>query len=273
VLCVIKEKTLGKKKKIKIDTFNPYENRFPNRKLVTRDTLLLIKHLRSEGYEVIIEPENEIPVQYLYKKGIAEFFADPVNITLINIPIAILTNIISNQIQKLFDKKESINKENINIKIDKSTRTYNYLGEHQEKTNHKVVAKKRKELKDGFDKCFEIKSPYEDFPTPVFLEHKPKIVGWCWLWSDDDGLKSKMIITDKVVKRRISQNRLNGLSVTGIATKTECSICKSDFVTCKHIPAKKYKGKECYNTIVETDYVETSIVKEPINSQCLINYK
>jgi hypothetical protein len=62
-------------------------------------------------------------------------------------------------------------------------------------TKEQIAQRIAKELKDGFDKCFEIKSPYEDFPTPVFLEHKPKIVGWCWLWSDDDGLKSKMIIT------------------------------------------------------------------------------
>jgi len=261
------------KKKIVIDTFNPYENRFPNRKLVTRDPLLLIKHLRSEGYEVVIEPDNEQPIQYLYKKGIAEFFSDPIYITLIDIPIEILTNIISNQIQKLFDKKETINKSNINITIDNSIKTYNYLGEPQKKGTRKLITKKRKELKEGFDRCFEIKSPYDDLPTPIFLEHKPKIVGWCELWSDDIGLRAKMKITDKVVKRRISQNRLNGMSVTGIATKTECSICKSDFAYCKHIPKKKYNGKKCYNTIMETDYVESSIVKEPINSQCLIDYK
>lgn len=261
------------KKKIKIDSFNPYENRFPNRKLVTRNTLLLIKQLRSDGYNVIVEPENDQPLQYLYKKGIAEFFADPINITLIGIPIAILTNVISNELQKLFDKDDTLDKKNINIKIDNSTKTYNYLGNPQDKNNTKRIKKKRKELKEGFDRCFEIKSPYDDLPTPVFLQHKPKIIGWCELWSDDDGLKSKMKIIDKVVKRRISQNRLNGMSVTGIATKTECSICKSDFVYCEHIPGKKYKGKKCYNTIIETDYIESSIVKEPINSQCLIDYK
>jgi len=261
------------KKKIIIDSFNPYESRFPNRKLITRDTLILIKYLRSVGYEVIIEPDNKQPIQYLYKNGISEFFADPVNLTLIGIPIAILTNIISNQIQKLLDKQETINKSNINIKIDNSTVNYNYLGEIQDNSNSKLITKNRKELKEGFNKCFEIKSPYDNLPVPVFKEHKPIIVGWCRLWSDDIGLRSEMIITDKVVKKRVAQNRLKGLSVTGIATKTECSICKSDFVYCNHIPGKKYKGEECFNTIMETDYVETSIVKEPINSECLIDYK
>ena len=260
-------------KKIKIDTFNPYESRFPNRKLVTRDTLILIKHLRSEGYEIVIEPEDNQPLEYLYKKGFSEFFADPVNIMLAGIPITIITNIISNQIQKIFDKGETINSNNINIQIDNSIHNYNYLGEKQAKNRKKLIEKKRNTLKDGFEKCFEIKSPIRKYPTPIFLEHKPKIVGWCYLFTDDKGLKSEGIITNKIVKKRISQKRLNGASVTGIATKTECSICKSNFVYCEHIPGKKYDGKECYNTIIETDFVETSIVKQPINSQCLVGWK
>jgi len=264
---------MEKKKIIKIDTFNPYENRFPNRKLITRDTLLLVKHLRNEGYEVIIEPENNTPLQYLYKKGISDFFAEPINISLIGIPLGIVTNIISNQIQKLLDKKEKVNVENINIKIDNSTQTYNYFGVPQDVNNSKRIKEKRSEIKKGFDRCFEIKSPFEDLPTPVFLEHKPKIIGWSYLWSDDVGLRSKMIIIDKIVKRRISQNRLNGLSVTGIATITQCSICGSDFIHCNHIPGIEYNGKKCFNTIIETDYVESSIVKDQINPQCLISYK
>lgn len=261
------------KKIVKIDTFNPYESRFPNRKLITRDTLLLIKYLRAEGYEIVVQPENDQPIEYLYKKGVTEFFANPVNLVLIGIPISIITNIISNKIQKLLDKKESVNKTNLNIQIDNSINIYNYLGESQNKNNKKIIEKKRKELKGGFDKCFQIKPPNDKYPTPIFLEHKPKIVGWCTLWSDDIGLKSEGIITDKIIRRRISQNRLNGASVTGIATKTECSICNLDFVYCKHIPGNNYSGKKCHNTIIETDFVETSIVKAPINSECLLGWK
>jgi hypothetical protein len=261
------------KQKIIIDSFNPYECRFPNRKLITRDTLILIKHLRIEGYEIIVQPENDRPIELLYKKGVIEFFADPVNIILIGIPISIVTNIISNYFQKLLDKKRTFNKSNINISIDNSTNFYNYLGEPQDKNNNKLVTKKRKELKEGYERCFEIKSPYDDYTIPIFLEHKPKIVGWCSLRVDDKGLKSDGIITDKTVKRRISQNRLNGASITGIASKTECSICKSNFVYCEHIAGKTYNGEKCFNTIIETDFVETSIVKEPINPECILGWK
>lgn len=257
---------------IKIDTFNPYECRFPNRKLITRDTLILIKHLRSNGYNVIIEPEDSRPAEYLYRKGLTEFFADPLNILLVGVPITIITNIVSTQIQKLLDKNATV-KSNINIKIDNSNNTYNYLGEPHKKNNKKVIEEKRKNLKDGFEKCFHIKPPNPRFPTPIFLEHKPKIVGWCVLSTDEKGLKSEGIITDKVVRRRISQNRLNGASVTGIAAKTECSICKSNFVYCEHIPSNIYDGVECHNKIIETDFVETSIVKAPINSECLLGWR
>ena len=79
------------------------------------------------------------------------------------------------------------------------------------------------------------------------------------------------MITDKVIRRRIRQNRLNGMSVTGIATRTECSICNKSYTECNHVAGNVYNNQGCYNKIIETDYVETSIVKEPINSQCLVN--
>lgn len=262
------------KQVIEIESFNPYENRFPNRKLVTRETLILMKYLRDEGYDVKVLPDNEQPIEILYKKGLAEFFADPINIALVGIPIGVITNIVSNKIQKLIDsrgKKEKINHDNLIITIDNTT--YNYLGKGLSSEKKKLIKAKRKEVKDGFEKCFKIITPIPKFPTPIFLEHKPKVVGWCSLYVDDVGLKAEGIIVNKVIRKRISQNRLNGMSVTGIAKKTECSICKKKYTECNHIAGNKYEGINCLNTIVESDFVEASIVKEPINSECLVNMK
>jgi len=257
---------------IRIDSFNPYETRFPNRRLITRDTLIIMKLLRSEGYRVIVEPENEQPLQYLYKKGTAQWFADPVNILFFSIPLTILTNLIVNQIQKLIDGKGNKPTPNINITIDNSIHTYNYLGEAQPEGNTKRISLERKALKEGFDRCFEARPPKTAFPTPIYLEHKPKIVGWCRLWESDKGLESEGFILDKVVKRRISQKRLNGASVTGIASVTECSICNFNYLECNHIAGEDYDGKHCFNTIKETTFVETSIVKEPINKECILGW-
>lgn len=268
---IIAKKKLSKKI-IEIQSFNPFESRFPKRKLVTRETLILMKYLREEGYDIKVLPYNNQPIQILYKKGLAEFFADPVFIALTGIPIGVITTIISNQVQKLIDrhdKKETINPENLIIQVDNST--HNYLGEKISNEKKKRIKKKRNEIEDGFERCFQIKSPKHEFPTPIFLEHEPKIVGWCSLYTDNDGLKAKGMITDKIIRRRVKQKRLNGMSLTGIAKKTECSICRKSYIECNHVAGNKYENKKCYNSIIETDFVEASIVKEPINSKCLVN--
>jgi len=262
------------RKLIQIDSFNPYESRFPNRKLVTRETLILIKYLRSEGYKIQVLPDNDQKIEILYKKGLNEFFSDPINIALLGVPLQVLATIFANKIQSLVDKlgkKEEINKYNVNIQIDNSVNNYNYLGEELPKNQKKIISDSRKNLKKGFDKAWEIKPPKKDFPTPIFLEHKPKIIGWCSLFQDEKGLKAEGFLTDKIVKKRIKQNRLNGMSVTGIAKKTECSICKKSYVKCNHVAGDSYDGQKCHNTVIKTDFVEASIVKEPINSECLVS--
>lgn len=258
---------------IRIETFNPYETRFPNRKVITRDALILAKTLRSEGYTVVVEPDNGLPVHYLYNKGLKEWFADPVNLILFNIPITILTNLITNQVQKLLDWNGKQSTPNLNIEVNGSPKSYDYQGSEQPKGNKRRITMIRTELKEGFDRCFNIIPPDMKYSTPIYLEHKPKIVGWCRLWEDERGLATEGIITDKVVRRRVNQKRLNGASVTGIATVTLCSICNSSYVECNHIAGKEYDDVMCSNHIIKTDFVEVSIVKTPINSQCLLGWQ
>ena len=258
---------------VRFETFNPYETRFPNRKVITRDALILAKTLRAEGYKVVVEPDNGTPVHYLYSKGLKEWFTDPVNLILFNVPITILTTLIANQIQKLLDWNGKQYTPNLNIEVSGSSKSYNYRGSEQTKENKARITTIRKELKDGFERCFSITSPNIKYPTPIFLEHKPKIVGWCRIWEDERGLATEGLIIDKVVKRRINQKRLNGASITGIASVTLCSICNSNYVECNHLAGKEYYGVLCSNHIIKTDFVEVSIVKTPVNSQCLLGWR
>jgi len=262
-----------KSNKIIIDSFNPYENRFPNRKLITRDTLILVKHLRLDGYEVIIKPENNQPIEYLFKKGFEDFFSSPIMLTFYGISINIISNLISNKIQKIIDGNSNVNPSNITYNTDNSTNIYNFFGEEISKENLNQIEKNRKNLQDEYKKCFEIKPPNLELPVPIFLQHKPNIIGWCKLWMDNNCIMADGMIIDKTVKRRISQKRLKGASITGIATKSICSICKSNFVDCNHIPNVNYNGKICYNSILESEFVEMSIVKEPINTACLFGLR
>ncbi|MDO6436065.1 hypothetical protein Q4534_01545 [Cyclobacterium sp. 1_MG-2023] len=256
---------------IEIESFNPFECQFPNRKLITRETLILIKNLRAAGHNVRILPDNNQPLEILYKKGFSELFSDVLFLYLCGKAVDVAVNVISSQVEKLLESGKNVKTENIIINIDRSTKIYNYLGEKVLTSTKKKLLEERLQFKQEFEKCFNTISPFHKYPIPIFLEHKPKIVGWCLIYEDEKGLGTEGIVTDKKVKRRISQGRLKGFSITGIAKLTQCSICKSKFTECNHIPGNMYDNKECLNKIIEADFIEGSIVKEPINPQCLIN--
>jgi len=111
-------------------------------------------------------------------------------------------------------------------------------------------------------------------PTPIFLEHKPKIIGWCRLKATHTKLEfDDSIILDKKVYKKIKDNKIKGGSLTGIAEKSICSICKTDYVLCNHIAGQIYDGQDCINEIHEASIVEVSLVKEPINKECLVSLK
>lgn len=115
-----------------------------------------MKYLREEGYEVKVLPDNDQPIEILYKKGLAEFFTDPIFIALIGIPIEIITNIVSNKIQKLIDsldKKETINPEHLIIQINNST--HNYLGEEFPKEKKKRLKRNARNLKTVLKSVFK----------------------------------------------------------------------------------------------------------------------
>ncbi|UAY51638.1 hypothetical protein [Ferruginibacter albus] len=260
--------------KIKIESFNPYETRFPNRKLVTKGTLELIKELRLNGYEIIVTPENDQPIEYLYKKGFHEFFDNPVYTFLIGIPTGIIVNILSNYIQKVIDKWNQTEDIKNNIIIVDNSIIINLNQQIISKSEIKDKKKKSEKVKEDFDKCFSLKSPYINLPTPIFINHKPKVIGWCRLKATYSTLEfDDAIILDNSVKRKIREGKIKGASLTGIATKSVCSICKSNYVECNHFAGDIYNNIKCINEIHEASIVEVSLVKEPINRECLINIR
>jgi hypothetical protein len=115
------------------------------------------------------------------------------------------------------------------------------------------------------------KSPIPVLPFPILLEHKPLIIGWCRLQETGKGLEiEKGVITDKNAYRKLQQGKFKGASVTGIAKKSICSICESNYVECNHISGETYDGVSCSNRIIEADLIEVSIVKQPINVQTFV---
>lgn len=260
-------------KTISFDSFNPYSWKFPEKKLVTKGTLELIKELRNNGYEVIVRPENNQPVQYLFKKGIHEFFSDPLYAYLAGIPTSVILNIASNYIQKSIDKWNQTDKNKKNIII--INQTFNEIIDLNKKTvtRSEIFDKKNKskKKKDAFKRCFSRLSPYSHLPTPIFIEHKPQIIGWGRLKVSDEALEiEECKILDKTIKRKIKNGKIKGASVTGIAEKSICNICQQNYVDCNHITGEIYNGKRCANEIHEATFVEVSLVSVPINSHCIL---
>lgn len=271
------------KQTIEIETFNPYEFLLPNRKLLTHDTLTLVKLLRQEGHTVIIKPNDDIPVEYLFKKGYTEIFADPVYAFLINtattITTTIATTLFSNYVQKLIDKhsksKEKIDstqtKNNFIISINNTITNLN--GKTYSASELKDLKGKQLRKIEEYKQCFSSKGPYLHLSVPLFKEHRPKIVGWCILQADDKGLKIKEgRITDKSIKRKLSEGKFKGASITGVATEVICSICKTNWVECNHMSGEKYSGKTCLASITQAIPIEVSLVKKPINPECLVQF-
>lgn len=263
------------KKEIMIDSFNPYSQLYPNRRLVDKGTLELIKYLRIEGYNVIVKPENDQPVQYIFKKGFHEFFADPVYMYFTGAATSIITTLVTNSIQKIIDKwrngNTNTNTNNIIIINNSTHETINFLNKHIPRNE---IADKRRKVKkkiQGFTKCFSKVSPFPELPTPIFLEHKPMIVGWGRLNVNNEGLViEKSIIIDKNVRKKIKSGKIKGASVTGISEKSICNICKSNYVECNHIAGDIYNNIICANELHDSTFVEVSLVNIPINEKCII---
>jgi len=266
-------------KHIEIESFNPYENLFPGRKLVDKETLKLIKVLRQEGHEVLVRPDNETPVEYLFKKGVIEFLTNPLNMLLVNIPVTFVVNLLTNYFQKRIDRGEDKRKieegkKNI-ILIDHSNNiTINLEGKGLSRGEIADIEHQRIALKAEFSKAMSLESPYNDLPTPLFIQHEPIIVGWCRPLLTEKGLLlDGARIEDKNVYRKIEQGKIRGASVTGIAEKAVCSICGGQYVACNHIAKDVYEEKSCSVSITKSVAVEVSLVKEPINEECLIHIK
>lgn len=264
-------------KVLQIESFNPYDRKFPDRKTITFETLVLIKYLKKEGYTVKVLPSDDRPVEYLFKKGFAEYFSDPVIMFLVGIPSSIILNIVSNYIQRLLDRDKGVEVK-INVKnfvvIENQNNHYDCRGGRIKTKEFKKLVENGKLTKESFGRQFAKQPPYFDKPVPMFYEHRPKIVGWCRPIIDDKGIRVEDgVIKDREIMKKLDKGKIKGASVCGIATRTICSICNENFVECEHLPGEIYDGEECYNQVYKADLVEVSLVKTPVNPECLIGLR
>lgn len=253
---------------IRIPSKNPYVSLYPDLKVVSRETIHLIKLLRTEGYSVIVEPEKIAKLDYYVEKGIREILADPILIYVIGIPTSIITGLISSWLYEIWRKPPKKDETQLVIEFDENGNKVRY-SESGEKISDKKFSSIMKSLDErahAYKKSRENSSPIPNRPYPVYLEHTAKIIGWAEnVITRPEGLYlDGLQITDPEVQKLVDNGYLSGVSVAGIVKKSTCSVCNSDYVSCNHIAKNTYEGKECLVRIDDFAIAEFSLVKDPV---------
>jgi len=265
-----------KKEKIIFQSYNPYQAICPATRVVSRETLLLIKMFRSKGLEVSVEPEDGTRLCYLTKKGWQDIFTDPIFILLNEASRSVVFNLISSWLYDKLKISKSSSKTQIPlvIEVDDSGRRTKYAHDGQPISEDSVLEMivKMEQEKRRFASPFSIR-PNSKNSFPVYLEHTNQIIGWAKKVSKDSkGLSVEGIkITDATTWERIQSGELKGSSIAGVITSSECSICKKEFVDCNHFPPNVYHGKHVSTRIKSICIAEISIVRNPKQPLAKIN--
>lgn len=264
---------------IKIQSFNPFEARYPGHKVVSYDTLLLIKRLRQQNIQIIVLPEDKRPVEYLFRKGVSDLFSSPMFWYIVSIPTNIAINLISDAIIEMFKKRKQSNIcqlsniKNIFINYNNGSQVVYLDGSQANKSEVDQAIESAKRSEADYARSLDVASPDKDFPLPIFLEHTGQIVGWGNASIDVKGIRVKSKITDDLALRMIVSGQLKGFSIAGISQKSICSVCKTDYILCNHIAGETYKGINCTNKLMKVLVTDISVVSEPVNKDCYFEIK
>lgn len=252
---------------IYIQSYNPYEARYPGRRVVSRETLHLIKTLREQEIAVIVEPDDGTKLNYTTEKGLTEFLADPVHALVVGIPVGIVVNMISSWLYDRIKRKPADEEVNIIIDVDEEGKRihYGHSGKPIAEKRFQALLRVLERRAERYGETTFISPPDPYRPTPIYLEHTHKLIGWGRVSRDDKGLKiDDAVIINKRVLKRIKKGELEGASVSGLIYKATCMICKNDYVDCNHIASRVYDGKVCSVRIDGIDLAEISIVSKPV---------
>lgn len=259
---------------IEVQAYNPYEARFPGRRVVSRDGLLLIKALRTAGHDVHVVPNNGTKVQYLFEKGVGDVLAHPLFIALIGVPLAVATTLITQWVSSRRTERtdprsgDGGNTTRVVIEVAENGQSLSFdesgrpLSEEKLRELLTLLDRRRREYAETL-----VQEPDREFPASITLEHTAKIVGWGNLQFTERGMEIRPArIDDDETWNRLQAGELRGWSIGGIAKGARCTICGGDFVECPHVSGDLYDGKKCAVEIYDLDLAEISIVREPVHS-------
>lgn len=252
---------------IYIKSYNPYESRYPERRVISRETLGLIKILRESGYSVVVDPEEETQLNYTTEKGLREFLSDPINMLVVGIPISVIVNLLSNWLYDKFKRIPSDEEVSIILEVDENGERirYNHRGKQISEKRFQSIRRLMERRKQKYAESQSLVPPDPTRPVPIFLEHTDKLIGWGQVEVDKEGLKLKDArIIDKRALKRIEKGTLEGISIAGLIYDSTCTICDGKYIECNHIAGQEYKGEECANRVDGISLTEISLVKKPV---------
>jgi hypothetical protein len=272
---------ISKLEEICFESYNPYLGlpQIPNiTRIVSRDTLEIIKILRNDGYDVKIMPDDGSKIHYTVEKGINELLANPIFVFVVNIPISIITGIAGSWLyDRMKNKKEYKKipeKSGFVIETNESgtTMRYDSWGNPVSEEKFEQLLSVMNENRKNWIEARKIKSPDLSLPYPIFMKHTPRIIGWCDLKMKDTGIHADPIkIIDEEAMIKIRLGDLKGISFGGVIHSSECSICGNQYTECNHISGKEYAEGECITKIDGVYFAEFSLVKDPIQPLAILN--
>jgi hypothetical protein len=252
---------------IRIKSHNPYESRYPERRVISRETLDFVKRLRESGYSVAVDPEDGSELTYATQKGLREFLADPIIMLVVGIPISVMVNLLSTWLYEKFKRLPNDEDINIILEVDENGERirYNHKGNQISEKKFKSVLKLMERRVQEYEKSQALVPPDPTRPVPIFLEHTDKLIGWGQVLTDEVGLKLKSVeIIDKKTSKRVAKGTLEGISIAGLIDNSTCTICEGKYVECNHIGGKEYEGEECAIRVDGILLTEISFVKKPV---------
>jgi len=260
-----------------IEQFNPYSEQFPDRRVITRKQLDILKFLRAEGVDVRVSGDPSHELNYLSQKGVHEWLSDPVILQLVNITVSIACGIISTALYNMYAGKKPDHTDVV-LELDNEGKRAHYAcdGVPLKTPEFNALLKAMQERRKVHPDVRLLESPYPTRPMPLCLEHTGRVVGWGRVVADDDTRSHRIedaLITDIDTWRRIKEGSLRGFSIGLLVREAQCEICGESYFECGHIASQQYAGISCAVRLTKFDLCEISIVTSPINPLANLHWR
>jgi len=260
---------------IRFATQNRYVSMFPDLRVVSNQTLHVMKYLRSQGHQVVVDPDDGRPLAYTTEKG-GGFLADPTIAFLVGIPVSVATGLFSAWLyDRIRRRREHASTNVVFVTLEGGELLgWNVDGLPISPGQLQQILSAGRRSAEIFYQSRLAVAPDPKHPLPIQLEHTGRIVGWAAnLEFDDDSRTVKVVgvkIVDPLVEEALRKKELTGFSVAGVARETTCSVCRGSYVECDHIATQWYGGDRCTARIMRFMLAEISVVSDPINPGAVI---